>query len=51
MDEELILRIPKVLIGCTYEENQLKDILAKNFAKGWEQVVARDIGMLIHDNM
>lgn len=51
MDEELILRIPKVLIGCTYEENQLKDILAKNFAKGWEQVVARDIGMLIDDNM
>lgn len=51
MDEELILRIPKVLIGCTYEENQLKNILAKNFANGWEQVVARDIGMLIHDNM
>ncbi|WP_333861506.1 lipoate--protein ligase [Clostridium sp.] len=51
MDEELILRIPKMFIGCLYEEKLLKDVLDENFTGEFERVVARDIGMLIHENM
>ncbi|WP_368490928.1 lipoate--protein ligase [Clostridium sp. BJN0013] len=52
MDEEMILRISEILIGCTYEENTLKDVLTNNFADKPERaVIAKDIGMLIHDNM
>lgn len=51
MDEELILRIPEIFIGCVYEEDELKDVLDKNFVGELEKVVARDIAMLIHDNM
>lgn len=51
MDEELILRIPKMFMGCIYEEKALKDALDENFTGEFERVVAKDIGMLIHENM
>ncbi|MFL0195226.1 lipoate--protein ligase [Clostridium sp. WILCCON 0269] len=52
MDQDLILRIPEILIGCTYEENAIKDALSKKLVhKPEDAAVAGDIEMLIHNNM